>query len=402
MLDVNGFGYVNAYAGTTQDVAYLYGSAGQTNQFDFYGPNADMISTSGPNYQIQIGGFNIIQGYAGSSADYAFFNGPTYETNTFLGYSSEAQMRSSDYNDTAVGFSQVRATAGTTSDAAYLYGSFDTPNAFSGNVFSATLSGQGYSDEVDNFTHVDAVAGTGQDSAYLDDAGVKSTFTANPTQGILTNPNYYIEADNFASVVGNAEAGSGSIAYFIGSSTNANYFNGGPFYSSMTDYQNYYNEADGFVAVHAYAGTANDQATLNGLVYDNATFIGTPTDSYMYGSSYMNDAVNFRYVTANGTANERAYLYASTSSANTFVAYENQYADLYSNSGTYYLSTSGFGQVVAYGGGKAGYGTVQDQAILYYSYGDRPVVYAAYSYVYNSGFFDEAVGFPKVHVYEVS
>jgi hypothetical protein len=408
VLDVSGFGYVNAYAGTTQDAAQLYGSANQTNQFDFYGPNADMISASGANYQILVGGFSTIQGYAGSSADYAFFNGETTEANTFLGYSSEAYMRSSNYNDNAlyndnaVGFSQVRATAGTTSDAAYLYGSSDSANAFRGYAFSATLSGQGYSNEVDNFTHVDAVAGTSQDAAYLDDSGAKSTFTANPTQGIMTNADYYLEADNFASVVGNAEAGSGSIAYFIGSSTNTNYFNGGPFYSSMTDKQSYHNEADSFVAVHAYAGTTHDYATFNGLVYGNATFIGTPKDSYMYSSTYMNDAVNFRYVTANGTANDQAYLYASTAGPNTFVADRNVYADLYGSTGSYFLDTTGFGSVYAYGGGKNGYGTAQDQAFLYWKYGDTPFQSAAYSYVYGSDFFNVEMGFRNVHEYQLS
>ena len=402
IVAVYGFGYVNASAGTSQDTVYLYGSASQTNQFDFYGPNADMISASGANYQIQVGGFSTIFAYAGSSADYAFFNGPTWEANTFTGFSDTAIMSGADYGDSAFGFSQVRATAGTTSDVANLYAAGDTANAFNASPFSATLSGQYYSNEVDGFTHVYAYSANAQDTAFLDDGGAKSTFTANSSQGIMTNADYYVEADNFASVYGNAEAGSGSIAYFIGSPNSTNYFTGGPFYSSMTDQQTYYNEADGFVAVHAYAGTGNDYATLSGTTYDNATFIGTPTDSYMYSSSYMNDAVNFRYVTASGTANERAYLYASTSDSNTFVAYKNQYANLNGNSGSYYLNTSGFGDVFAYGGGKNGYGTAQDQAILYYSYGDRPVQYSTYSYVYNTGFLDEAIGFPKVHMYQIS
>jgi hypothetical protein len=397
-----GFGYVNATAGTSQDAAYFYGAANQTNQFDFNGPYADMISASGTNYQIMAGGYSSIKGYAGSSADYAFFNGETLAANTFTGFSDTAIMSGADYGDSAFGFSQVRATAGTTADTASLYASGGMSNTFNGNWFSSTMSGQGYSNEVDNFTHVTAYSANDQDTAYLSDGGAKSTFTANPNQGIMTNANYYIEADNFASVTGHAEAGSGSIAYLIGSSTNTNYFDGGPFSSSMTDKQTYNNVADSFVAVHAYAGTGHDYANFHGLVYDNATFIGTPTDSYMYSSSYMNDAVNFHYVTANGTGNERAYLYASTKGANTFVAYRNVYADLYGSTGTYFLDTSGFGGVVAYGGGKNGYGTAQDQAFLYWKYGDTPVQYAAYSYVYGSGFFNEEVGFRNVHENQIA
>jgi hypothetical protein len=269
---------------------------------------------------------------------------------------------------------------------------------------SLNVSGGDYTLNASNVENVTVNAGNGNDRANFYDSAGNDSFIGFPTYSSLTGSGFYNQADGFETVYAYASAGDaggiGDRAYLYDSAGNDSFY-GRSTYSRMfgTGFNNY---ASGFDTVRGYATAGNaggvgDRAYL----YDSAgneRFYGRSTYSRMLGADFDNYASGFGIVNAIATAGDvgglgdRAYLYDSAGN-DRFYAYPT-YSYLTGNN--FYNQAKGFDAV--YGNATAG-GT-NDRAYLYDSAGnDRFYAYPTYSYLTGSNFYNQANGFDTVYGY---
>jgi hypothetical protein len=109
-------------------VAYLYGSSAGTNTFVGYGNDAYL---SGPGFTIGVhhnlngpANYHFVDAYAGTSSDVAYFYGPSTGRNTFSLTRGGSYMDGSGYSNYAIGFHYAYAYAGTWADLVYIYADY--------------------------------------------------------------------------------------------------------------------------------------------------------------------------------------------------------------------------------------------------------------------------------------
>jgi hypothetical protein len=127
-----GFHYVGAFAGTSSDIADLRGSTKLASTFTSHGINSDgrtysVLAANNGAYSFEAVGCRYVGAVAGTSSDVAYLYGSTTSQNKFVNgldayHRSDDHLTSSVHSDEVVGFKQVNAYAGTAADVAYLHG----------------------------------------------------------------------------------------------------------------------------------------------------------------------------------------------------------------------------------------------------------------------------------------
>jgi uncharacterized delta-60 repeat protein len=176
-------------AGSTSELAYLYGSSGADT----------MIGT--PIYAYLSGGsgataffneaigFHSATAYGNGGADVAALydstGNDTYVSTPTYAYLTGGSGASLFFNQ-AVGFPQVSATSSAGHDTAYFYDSAGN-DTFTAQPAFASMIGTGYANSGFNFTVVAGIASTGTDSAMLfDAAGSNNFFGSNVTADLAS------------------------------------------------------------------------------------------------------------------------------------------------------------------------------------------------------------------------
>jgi hypothetical protein len=172
----------------------------------------------------------------------------------------------------------------------------------------STLSGTGYFLEADTFAHVRAVNMSSSGSASLSSAsgGTMSIYVGEANYSTLTEYSYSLEADYFSSVTAYSNS-TGDVASLWGMSGGTNTFHGQLGDANLwSTYQgkSYYEDAHGFYAVKAYAGSAGDVAYLAAPQSYKSSFVGLSTSSFLGGYGWGIQANNFSlvYVSGNGSS----------------------------------------------------------------------------------------------------
>jgi hypothetical protein len=188
---VSGFAVANCYslpsagAGTSSDVADLYGAGGVTNHFyasaqaSGASPYAGIMTSPNPNFETgsqydSADGFLHVTGHAVTQNDIADFLGSKGTINTYVShggssvFTADSTLSDGNYFFEGIGFSSVGAQAGTSFDRAYLYGSTSVNTLMfnpdpPGHVPDARLWSSIHSDEVEGFGYVSANKGTTAD-----------------------------------------------------------------------------------------------------------------------------------------------------------------------------------------------------------------------------------------------
>jgi hypothetical protein len=220
--EVVGFNVVVAYAGTTSDVAKLYGSTKHANHFV---ASAQAGAVTLPNSQVNClggimfwqdwgpnplqehydgaGGFEHIYGYNGTAKDIADFRGSLTSQNIFVSSPAMSEMYSGTAFDMqGTGFRWVGALAGTSSDVAVLTGSSSYQNTLTNGVDTAgrmnvSLTSSVHSDGVVGFSTVYAYNGTTSDVAQLGQPNATSGAIKWWWGTTTSGASYWIEASGF-------------------------------------------------------------------------------------------------------------------------------------------------------------------------------------------------------------
>ena len=408
----DGFENVRANSGGgTNDRAYLYDSAG--NDSLIATPSYTQLTGSG--FTSYASGFDYVYAYAtagtsGGIGDKAsFFDSAGNDTLTAT--PAYSQLSGPGYFNYAASFDQVYAyaTAGGAGDRANLFDSAGN-DTFIGTPTYSLLKGTGYYNYVQSFDQVSAYATAGDaggagDIASLYDSAGNDMLTETPLFSLLKGAGFYNYAQSFNQVFAYASAGNaggpGDVASLYDSTGNDTLISK-PAQTQLSG-AGYSNNAFKFGRVTAYAtagdtGGAGDRAYL----YDstgNDVLTSTPVHSILSGSGYWNDAEHFDKVyayasTDAGGTGDRAYLYDSA--GNDILTATPLYAQL-TGSG-YFNYASRFDQVYAYASGDAG-GT-GDRANLFDSAGnDTLTATPTYAQLTGAGFLNYASRFDQVYAY---
>jgi hypothetical protein len=385
-------------ASVADGTAYFWGISSSGNVFVGTSTSASMYGT---DYYNSTSGFGTVVAYSVGGPDTAIFYGSSSSSNTFVSTPTDASMTGSGYSDLAYNFATVYAYAGTSNDLANLYGSSSGGNTFAATPTDAYLSGSGYLSDTIGFRRVNAFAGTSSDVARLSgSSSSKNIFTGVLDQAYRTASLSGSNYENFTAGFGSVYASAGTssdVAYLYGSSSSSNTFEGTNLGANLTA-TGYLNSTSGFGQVYAYAGTSSDVAKFSSLAFYGSkgtnAFVATPTDAYMTGSGYYNEAFGFGQVeaTADGP-DDTATFYGSSWSSNTFVV-EPTFASM--GAGTSYHNVARyFGHVYAYAG------TSSDAAYLYGSSwsSNTFVGTPTYAYLTATGYYNYTYGFSQVYAF---
>jgi hypothetical protein len=250
-----GFSSVNAYAGTASDTAYLRGSTTSNNLFSGNFENGQAIAhmqySNGYVLTFNVG---TVYAYAGTSSDKAYLYGSTTSENKYEARATFSTLSSAAFFVRVIDFRSIEAHAGTASDHAEMYGSTTSTNYFTGRSTYSMLVSTNHSDTAVGFRYVNAYSGTSADSATLygsSDPAVTNTFIAAPfngqTYGDMYSSTYQVAALNFSKVTGFAGHSWDKADLFGSSFAYLGYGNW------AANGSGYYNEARdfGFVSLHA-------------------------------------------------------------------------------------------------------------------------------------------------------
>jgi hypothetical protein len=128
-VNANGFSQVTGFAVTSNDDALLYGASDAVKNIFESKPTTATLSINYPNATITVAAsnFRLVDAYAATSADEAFFFGTTSGTNTFVAQqdsgsaSATASLSGSNGVNFAHGFHHIVAVSVSGADVAYLY-----------------------------------------------------------------------------------------------------------------------------------------------------------------------------------------------------------------------------------------------------------------------------------------
>jgi hypothetical protein len=354
---VSGFGSVEADGGGS-DVAYLTGSSHDDSFSAHFSPISapdGLLRSDAGSYSIDASAFaHVYASTTGGGSTTAQLTDTSGNT-TFTGKAGSAEFSGPalagfsnpgfDFN--VSGFGQVSAW-GTASDVANLY---DTP---AGNAYFvatpsyATLYGtynqMGYDNQANGFSFVYATAThPSLDTAYFFDSGIgNASFTAMPSSCSQNGSGYDNVAVNFASVYAYGSASDTAYLYDQAGTTSVVLASN---YAQMSGSgPGFFVYVSGYGHVYAYATGGTSSITFTDTT-GSATFGGTPTWSYMYGSNFYNLDSGFTTVTVNATGQDAAYLYDLPGTGNRFDG-SGSSANL-SGPG-YAINTSGFAAVTVY------------------------------------------------------
>jgi hypothetical protein len=220
---VRGFQTVTGDAGTSSDVAYLTGSASAPNQCvgmpgSYVPGEVYMVNSANgtvPYHLAYARDFNRVYAYAGTSSDEAWFFGSPTTINRFYGNrnddgSNVSYMQGSNYFHSVAGFNTVYADAATPSDVAYLYGSSSSENYFTGkpddsSLNQTSLTNSHFKDHASSFRTVYAYEASASDIAWLyGSTASKNTFVGARGDSTMSGASYSYEVFNFHWVYGYA------------------------------------------------------------------------------------------------------------------------------------------------------------------------------------------------------
>ncbi len=394
-------------AGGSGDQAYLYDSAGNDTLNSLPGYSY----LTGPGYYSYAQGFDRViafarAGSADARGDWAYLYDSAGD-DTLNARPEYAYLSGTGFFNYAEGFGTVLTYSTNTSsfDRAYLYDSAGD-DVFTGTTAHGVMRGTNFVNLVAGFDEVIADSRSGgTDIARLYDSAGNDVFVATPTAASLTTPTYRQSAVGFERVTGFATAGNsggiGDQANLYDSPGN-DILNARPEYAYITG-TGYYSYAEGFNRVRVFANAGNaggsgDRAYLydsNGADTlttrpNSAVFSGSNT----LGRAFYNYAEGFQQVLAYASAGgfDQAYYYDSAGN-DTFIATP----ELAYLSGTGFLNYgAGFDRNVAVA--TAGdLGGVGDVATLYGSSGDDTLnALPAYTYLSGAGFYSYAGSFNRV------
>jgi hypothetical protein len=329
----NDFAFVIAYAGQGgTDAAALSDSEGNdtftttpayatmTGKWRPEGASADR------SFYNRGEGFDSYEATSTAGADLARLTDSPASDDQFVAEPTWATLSGSGLSSRANNFRYAVAYATGGNDTAQLKDSpgtdtFIATPAYGVMYASASALNPAYLNRAGGFDQVEAVSASGgDDSARLYDSAGDDNFTAYPTYVLLandpSNPTAYSnKATGFRYAHASASGGGTDKAWLYDSSGNDT-FAAYPTYavlSNSTAGQAFYNRANYFDQVVATSSGGADIARFfDSALKDVFTFRAAPNDAVMTGSGYLNQALNFRYVSAYATTgDDEANLYDS-------------------------------------------------------------------------------------------
>jgi hypothetical protein len=206
-------------------------------------------------------------------------------------------------------------------DSASIVGPALGTNTLTAGPGGATLKGAGYVDQVSGFTRISVTSRSASDVATLNGAnGGGNSFTANPTDAVLSYGIDKVDAVNFHHVTANGTGAANDVASLTGAATGKNAYIAGPGDVAFLG-AGYFLSAVRFNNTTGHSQSASDAANLFGSALGNNTFFATPTLVAMSNATYRNEVDGFQTVTAyGGSTGDTAYLFGATSGVNTLVA----------------------------------------------------------------------------------
>lgn len=270
-----GFETIAVDTDQTDDVANLFGSAGNDN---LTADPAETTLTRSDGYTIVLTGFQTVSVTSLKEAadhDLAVLNGSasddTFEADA---KNDRTSLTSGDWKITVTSFDEVVATAGEGGTDKALLTDSSGSDSFTASPTEAKMSRTDvYSYEAKGFTNVTMASSTGDtDTATLTAADGDDTLTASKANTLLTGPGYSIVLTNIENVTVNDLGGANDTARFYDSAGD-DVFKATPTQATLSD------------ASGSYTITVNSFETLHGVVKeggnDRAELIGSSgTDTF--------------------------------------------------------------------------------------------------------------------------
>jgi len=366
--------------GTSEDVAVLYGSDQGGDLFSARPGSASLSGEAGFwNRAVGFGQVEAVATPGGALVDTAKF----YDSDGIDLFEATPEYARMTYDDgstartTGFGYVVGKATAGG-NDLAQLYDSPDGKDWFSGRLGYSKLYGTGFFNVALDFDRVRATATPGQfDRAAVYDSEGDDRLEATPEYARLLfggSESAFVEAAGFPVVRAVATEGGYNTADLYDSDTGAETFVAYRDYSVLKG-AGFCNYATGFSLVTGHASPDDgfdDRAKLCDSDGDDVFYAGptSPEGTKLVahptsGPSYVNAAEGFyRVVAYSSEGNDRAELYDSDTSLDTFVGQPSS-SSIYGPG--FFHTAVGFAEVYAHASPDDGF---EDRAKLYDSDGN--------------------------------